>query len=136
MVRDVEAVSADLSVADAVAVLEAGRHRIYPVVVLEAGRHRIYPVVDAEARPVGLVSRADALRWKTDSGASEEKLEERISDVSVVDLMLRNDLGRIPVTDRQSGRLVGLLTRKDLLQVHARTSRSERERAAYLIGGA
>ncbi|MBS0386350.1 MAG: chloride channel protein, partial [Proteobacteria bacterium] len=135
MVRDVEVLSADLSVADAIA-------------VLEAGRHRIYPVVDAEARPVGLVSRGDALRWKMETGASEERLEERISDASVivthpdvvlaaaVDLMLRNDLGRIPVIDRQSGRLTGLLTRKDLLQVHARTSRSERERTAYLIRGA
>ena len=54
---------------------------------------------------------------------------------AAVDLMLRNDLGRIPVTDPQSGRLVGLLTRKDLLQVHARASRSERERAAFFIRG-
>lgn len=134
MVREVEVVPADLGLADVVA-------------LLEAGRHRIYPVVDAHARPIGLVSRADALRWRIETRSNDERLEDRITDASVVvthpdvvltaaiDLMLRNDLGRIPVTERQSGRIVGLLTRKDLLQVHAHATRSEHERAAYLIRG-
>ncbi|WP_368736968.1 CBS domain-containing protein, partial [Klebsiella pneumoniae] len=34
-----------------------------------------------------------------------------------IDVMLAAGQGRLPVTDPQSGRLVGLLTRKDLLQV-------------------
>ncbi len=50
MAREVETVSAELPIPEAVN-------------VLQAGRHRIYPVVDRVQRPVGLVSRADALRW-------------------------------------------------------------------------
>jgi CIC family chloride channel protein len=51
MVRDVDVLAADLPIPEAVA-------------VLETGRHQIYPVVDEQNRPVGLVSRADALLWR------------------------------------------------------------------------
>ncbi|MDV2986492.1 UNVERIFIED_CONTAM: CBS domain-containing protein [Methylobacteriaceae bacterium AG10] len=39
--------------------------------------------------------------------------------------------GRLVVTDPESGALVGLLTRRDLLQVRASTVRAETERRAY-----
>jgi Mg2+/Co2+ transporter CorC len=48
-----------------------------------------------------------------------------------VDLMLQSDQGRLPVVDPENGRLVGLITRKDLLQVRAGISQSEGERRAY-----
>jgi CBS domain-containing protein len=115
------------------------------VAELERGRHRIYPVVDGRGRPVGLVSRADALRWRIEGGHKGERIDELISDASLdvihpndvvtraVDLMLQNDQGRLPVTDPQTGRLVGLLTRKDLLRVRASVSQSEGERRAYFV---
>jgi H+/Cl- antiporter ClcA/predicted transcriptional regulator len=131
MIRDVETLSADLPIAGAIS-------------ALEAGRHRIYPVVDADNRPIGLVSRAEALRWKMESGHEDELLGARVSDSSlvvahpddvvshVIDLMLRNDQGRIPVIDRKSGKLAGLLTRKDMLKVRANVAASELERDAFL----
>ncbi len=139
MVRDVETLPASLPVPQAVK-------------VLEAGRHRVYPVVDATRRLVGLVSRADALRWKVEgiqAGATQagETVEERVSDASTpvvhpgdvvshaVDLMLTTGQGRIPVTDPGTGKLVGLLTRKELLQVRATVARAEGERLAYLWPG-
>ncbi len=116
------------------------------IAVLETGRHRIYPVVDAAGRPVGLVSRADALSWTTeggqDSGQEGDRLDDRVSDAALavvhpddvtahaIDLMLATGQGRLPVTDPDSGRLVGLLTRKDLLQVRAALVRAEGERQA------
>ena len=130
MVRDVDVLAADFPIPEAVA-------------VLETGRHQIYPVVDEHNRPVGLVSRADALLWKTEGGHLDERLDERISDASLalvhpgdltaqaIDLMLATGQGRLPVTDPQTGVLVGLLTRKDLLQVRAAVARSEHERRAY-----
>ena len=130
MVGEVDTLSADLSIAEAVA-------------VLEAGRHRIYPVVDAQGRPVGLVSRADALQWRIEGGHKGEQIADLISDASLdvvhpqdvvtraVDLMLQSGQGRLPVTDPQTGRLVGLVTRKDLLQVRASVTQSEGERRAY-----
>jgi CBS-domain-containing membrane protein len=45
--------------------------------------------------------------------------------------MLQCDQGRLPVTDPATGRLVGLVTRKDLLQVRASVTQSEGERRAY-----
>jgi Mg2+/Co2+ transporter CorC len=48
-----------------------------------------------------------------------------------LDVMLSAGQGRLPVTDPESGALVGLLTRKDLLQVRAATVRAEAERRAY-----
>jgi CIC family chloride channel protein len=130
MLRQVDTLPADLSVADA-------------VTALQQGRHRIYPVVDAAGRPVGLVSRGDALRWVTEGGHAGERLGEHISDAGLacaypdevvagaVDLMIAADQGRLPVIDRQSGVLVGLLTRRHLLQVRADLSRAEGERRAY-----
>ncbi|MBV9785116.1 MAG: chloride channel protein [Acidisphaera sp.] len=132
MVHDVDVVEAGLSVPEAIA-------------VLEMGRHRIYPVLDAQRRPVGLVSRGDALRWKREGGHGDERLGDRISDASLpvvhpndlvaqaVDLMVATDQGRVPVVDPQSGALVGLLTRKHLLQVRATVTRSEGERRAFFV---
>jgi chloride channel protein, CIC family len=48
-----------------------------------------------------------------------------------LDVMLSAGQGRLPVTDPQTGRLVGLLTRKDLLQVRATVVRAEAERRAF-----
>ena len=130
MVRDVDVLTEDISVPEAVA-------------VLAASVHRVYPVVDAAGRPVGLVSRADALRWQTEGGHDEDRLGERISDASLplvhpddvtaraVEVMLATDQGRLPVTERKTGVLVGLLTRKDLLQVRGAVARSEDHRRAY-----
>ena len=130
MIAKVDALPADLPIAAAIA-------------VLEGGAHRVYPVVDAGRRPVGLVSRADALRWKAEGGHDGETLGDRVSDASLatvhphevvaraVDLMLAADQGRLPVTDAKSGILVGLLTRKHLLQVRAGVVREEGERRAY-----
>ncbi len=52
-----------------------------------------------------------------------------------LDVMLSAGQGRLPVTDPESGALVGLLTRKDLLQVRATTVRAEAERRAYFRRG-
>ena len=132
MVRDVDVLSASLSVGEA-------------VTTLETGRHRIYPIVDTAGRPVGLVTRADALRWKIQGGDDAERLGDRVSDASLavihsddvvthaVDVMLATDQGRIPVVDPRTGTLVGLVTRKDLLQVRATVARSESERSVLFI---
>ena len=46
----------------------------------------------------------------------------------------RRDVGRVPVVDER-GRLVGLVTRKDLLRVHARQRAQENERQTMLGPG-
>ncbi|WP_340317361.1 chloride channel protein [Rhizorhabdus argentea] len=135
MVRDVETLAADLTVPDA-------------VTILASGRHRIYPVVDSRGRPIGLVSRSDALLWRAEGGHEDECLADRISDAALaivhagdlvadaVDIMLETGRGRIPVTDADTGCLVGLITRKDLLQVRAVVAHSESSRHAFFRPGA
>ncbi|GJE47085.1 Voltage-gated ClC-type chloride channel ClcB [Methylobacterium tardum] len=133
MTPKVETLAADLPLADA-------------LTAIEDGAHHAYPVVDGAGRPVGLVSRSDALNWaleERDGDAAEGTLGERVSDADLavvhpgdvvshaLDVMLAAGQGRLPVTDPQSGRLVGLLTRKDLLQVRATVVRAEAERRAF-----
>jgi CIC family chloride channel protein len=131
MARNVDTLSADLTVPDAVS-------------FMAAGAHRIYPVVDALNRPVGMLSRAVALRWSVEGGHEQEVISEHISDADLpvtypdqvvgraIDLMLATEQGRLPVIDRSTGILVGLLTRKHLLQVRANVNRSEQDRRRYL----
>lgn len=130
MIHDVDVLTADSTIGEA-------------IITLGTGKHRIYPVVDAKGRPVGLVTRADALLWRVESGHTTSLLGERVSDASlavvypndvvthVVDVMLATDKGRIPVVDPQTGILVGLVTRKDLLQVRVSVARSESERESF-----
>ena len=133
MTRAVETLDADLPLAAALA-------------AIETGAHHAFPVVDGTGRPVGLVSRGDALGWtleQRDGDAAEGTLGERVSDADLaivhpgdmvshaIDVMLAAGQGRLPVTDPQSGRLVGLLTRKDLLQVRATVVQAEAERRAF-----
>lgn len=130
MTTDVETLPAELSIGAAIA-------------TLRDGRHQSYPVIDADGRLVGLASRSDALEWQETETAADETIGERISDPSLpivppdvpvaraLDLMLSTDQGRLPVTDPATGKLLGLLTRKDLLQVRATVARIEGDRRAF-----
>ncbi|MCJ2086888.1 chloride channel protein [Methylobacterium sp. E-005] len=137
MTRSVATLGADLPLPEA-------------LTAIEAGAHHAYPVVDAVGRPVGLVSRGDALRWTLegqDNDTATDTLGERLSDADLatvhpgdvvshaLDVMLSAGQGRLPVTDPQSGRLVGMLTRRDLLQVRATMVRAEAERRAFFRRG-
>ncbi|KNY22694.1 chloride channel protein [Methylobacterium sp. ARG-1] len=137
MTRAVETLDGELSLGEALA-------------AISAGEHHAYPVVDSAGRPMGLVTRNDALRWTVETGEGDGPdgtLAERVSDADLavvhpgdvvshaLDVMLSAGQGRLPVTDPQSGALIGLLTRKDLLQVRATTVRAEAERRAYFRRG-
>jgi CBS domain-containing protein len=104
-------------------------------------RHKSYPVVDAAGRVVGLAPRAEVVRWLTEGTHGEVTLGEVISDASMltarpdeavgalVEQMVERDIGRVPIVG-DDGRLVGLVTRKDLLRVHARQRAQEADRQA------
>ena len=107
-------------------------------------RHKSYPVVDAAASVVGMVSRADVLRWSREGWPKGQTLEESpdVGEVFVgytdelvghlADRMASADVGRVPIVDRATGKLAGLLARRDLLRVRAHAARLERERARPL----
>jgi CBS domain-containing protein len=110
-------------------------------------RHKSYPVVDEAGRVLGLAARAEILLWMTQDGPDSRTLGEAVSGQALltghpdelvgelVERMVERDLGRVPVLD-ETGRLVGLVTRKDLLRVHARQRALECDReAAPLFAG-
>ncbi|MGR9153586.1 chloride channel protein (plasmid) [Rhizobium leguminosarum] len=110
--------------------------------------HRIYPVVDAAGRLAGVVSRADALLWQGNPDLASQTLAEKVTDDSVpvghpddtvafiADLMLSTGDGRISIVDPISGKLCGLIARKDLLRLRSSYRSAELDRRPYLTAGA
>ncbi len=135
MTRPVDTLPADMPIADAFAFFnpEIGVHR-----------HKSYPVIDSEGAIVAMVSRADILRWSREGWQSEETLGGRRDHREVVlgyadepvsrlaDRMVTTHIARMPVIDRVTGRIVGLVARRDLLRVRAHATRQEHERARAL----
>ena len=105
----------------------------------EEAQHRSYPVVDDQGRLLGLVSRNDALKWQVQS-LQEGALEDALSDAStrfafpetpcgeVADMMVESGVGRVPILDPQSRRVVGIISRQDLLKVRSAQRRGEKIR--------
>jgi chloride channel protein, CIC family len=127
MTRNPETLRGDMSLSDA--------SRFFA----EEASHRSYPVVDANGRLLGLVSRTDALEWKVGE-RGEGRLGEALSDAStrfafpetqcgeVADLMVETGVGRVPIVDHHDRRVVGIISRQDLLKVRSRQQSVESRR--------
>jgi CIC family chloride channel protein len=107
-------------------------------------RHKSYPVTDDDGRVLGMVSRADALRWLRDEHSTTTLLREQVAGQEIVigyddelagqlaDRMTAEDVGRVPILQRKSQALVGLVARRDLLRVRTNMVRHELEREALI----
>jgi len=114
----------------------------------ERGRHRSYPVIDSSGHAIGMVNRSDVLRWRQGNTAANDTLGEQVGDASLpliypatpaadaANLMIAGDIGQICVIDPESRRLIGIVTRRNLLQARARAMREERDRAGIARAGA
>lgn len=106
----------------------------------DVATHRTYPVVDEGGRLVAMVSRSDALRWQVEGGLPDTSLAETLSDSSqtiayphspigeVADLMVESGVGRIPIVEAGTNRVLGILSRHDLLKVRSARKRAEIDR--------
>ena len=98
--------------------------------------HQGFPVVDASGALVGVVTRRDLLDPDVSSAALIREVVRRPAAVVYPDSTLRDaadhmvgaGVGRLPVVERESGRMVGILSRSDLLSVHARRLRASSQR--------
>ena len=100
-------------------------------------RHRAYPVLDDDGRLLGLVSRSEVLQWQVSGAPVAASLAETLSDASqptaftstplgeVADLMVMSGIPRIPILDPQSHKVVGLVSRQDLLKARIQHSNVE-----------
>jgi chloride channel protein, CIC family len=132
MVREVDTLPAAMPVDEAIAFFSSA-----------ARRHKSYPLIDASGQVAGMVARADVLRWRAESPHGEETLFDRISDRSLdvghpdepvshlADRMVLADVGRVPIVERDTQRLVGLVSRKDLLRIRATAKSTEASRIAF-----
>ncbi len=102
----------------------------------EDATHRSYPVVDSAGRLLGLVSRSDALEWQV-GRATDGRLADALSDASigyafpetpcgeVADMMVESGVGRVPIVDHETRKVVGILSRQDLLKVRSKQRSGE-----------
>jgi CIC family chloride channel protein len=137
MVTPVDTLQASMPIQEAVVFFTEG----------ETPRHKSYPVLDADGRVVGMAGRGDVLRWMKEPGQGRRTLGDLVSKTPLVsaapdelvwrlvDRMVAEDVGRVPILDEE-GRLVGLVSRKDLLRVRARLRALEEERSVMLGRGA
>ncbi|WP_175408334.1 CBS domain-containing protein [Streptomyces sp. TRM64462] len=130
---------ADLMTPEAVAVRPGTAFKEIARLLDEYGITAV-PVVDEDERPVGVVSEADLLRRRTSgnngngNGSTAEALmtspavvaEPDWSAVEAARVMERHRIKRLPVVDA-SGRLIGVLSRSDLIQLFLRRDRAIQE---------
>ena len=126
MARPVDTLPAKMLVAEAVEFFAGGE------------RHKSYPVVDQAGRLSAIVSRADILRWTREGWGPDETLGEQSGEIVaafadelagvVADRMAQTGASRVPVIARDSGKLVGLVARRELLRVRALALKAEDER--------
>ncbi|MDE3061175.1 MAG: chloride channel protein [Pseudomonadota bacterium] len=133
MVSEVDTLSASMPVEEALQLFTDER----------IPAHTSYPVINSESKVIGMASRSQVFRWATAPHADNATLgsllgtaklfaaypDELVS--TLADRMMEADIGRVPVIDRQNGRLVGLVARKDLLKIRARALVEERDRQAF-----
>ncbi|HET9985203.1 MAG TPA: chloride channel protein [Longimicrobiales bacterium] len=116
MTTDVVSLSADE---------EVERARAWLASRTKGATHQGFPVVSAEGTVVGVLTRRDLLA--AEPGA--ERVAELVKRPPAVafpdntlreaaDHMVREGVGRLPVIDRETGRMVGIVSRSDLLSAH------------------
>jgi len=117
---------------------------------LFAGRgFRSYPVVDQRGALIGMISRDDVLKWGEDLPDPAASLGEVLSDAScpsaipqtpvgeVADAMVHTGQARLPIVAADGpdrGKVVGILTRHDLLKARHATRLAETSRTGLMAG--
>ena len=134
MVTKVDTLPATMTIEKAVTFFMADEHR-----------HKSYPVVDGDRRLVGMVTRADVLRWRTERERTERP--ETLYDTEtgrelivgypdeilgrLAAAMVASDHGRVPLVERATRRILGRVARKDLLHIRSTVTAAEIDRVAF-----
>jgi CBS domain-containing protein len=103
--------------------------------------HQGFPVLDNHGHLVGVLTRRDLLDPKHAPATRVGELVHRPPKVVYADATLRDaadhmvnhDVGRLPVLDRATRRVVGVVTRSDLLASHRKRLRDARDAESGLL---
>jgi chloride channel protein, CIC family len=93
-----------------------------------SARHQGFPVLAADGKLLGVVTRRDLLHPSATGDRPVGDLVKRAPVVvypdqslrEAADLMVVHGIGRLPVVARETGRVIGMVTRSDLLAAHGR----------------
>jgi CBS domain-containing protein len=130
MIHDVDCLPSTMKVAEAV--------RFYSA---DIPRHKSYPVTDGKGRVLAMISRASALSWAGNPEVQSLILAEAVEGMpllsgyddetvgALADRMIASDVGRVPILSRATHKLVGLVSRRDLLKVRASLTHQETTRS-------
>ena len=134
MTKDVETLSANMTVGDVIDFFLEPTHR-----------HRAYPVVDADMQLIGLVSRVEILDWIGGVAPRSRSLREALNHcvlivalpdetVSTVAIrMLSKNAPRIPIVDTRTQRLLGIISRADIMKLRWREYEAETVRKSHYL---
>ncbi|WNG61537.1 chloride channel protein [Archangium gephyra] len=107
-------------------------------------RHQGFPVVDGMGRLVGVITRRELLEGEVVEGRRVRELIRKPPAVvfedstlrEAADHMVREDVGRLPVVKRgEPWKVVGILTRSDLLAAHRRRLEDAHQHEQGIGGG-
>jgi CBS domain-containing protein len=98
-------------------------------------QHQGFPVEDEQGHLVGVVTRRNLLDEKVPGSKRVRELLKRPPIVTyddstlrdAADHMVNHDVGRLPVISRETGKIVGMITRSDVLSAHRRRLRETHE---------
>jgi CBS domain-containing protein len=105
--------------------------------------HQGFPVINDAGHIQGVVTRRQIFAPNESGTRLIAELIRRPPSVCYTDATLReaadrmvdHDIGRLPVLERGTNRLVGIVTRSDLLSAHRRRLREAREAKKSLLNG-
>jgi CIC family chloride channel protein len=109
-----------------------------------APRHKSYPVTESDGRVLRMVTRADALRWSVDGWPPGQLLRDAPAERDLItgyddelvgilaDRMAGAQVGRVPILSRANEQLLGVVARRDLLQVRASARAHENARETLI----
>jgi H+/Cl- antiporter ClcA len=104
----------------------------------EGSEHQGYPVLTDEGHVVGIITRRDLLKPRELNGQLIGSLVRRppvlVYDDSTmrdaVNQMVSHDVGRLPVLSRETSKLIGMLTRGDIIAAQRKRASAEATRRA------
>ena len=133
MTRDVQTVSAAMTLREAVSFLTAPERR-----------HPSFPVVDAEGHVLGIVDPPSVMGWRragkhrdTSLGALLAGMHIIVADPneyleSLAEKLVKANAAHLPVVEPDRGTLVGYVGWKDLMRARQKVRGEDRDRTAFL----